>query len=233
MTANLLVRAVIAVTLAVLVGPSNIWAGNASKEIPMKGTFRDLTTDGIRSDGHSPSSTYSNGTDSVRAVLVPAGNFVLDTRNSPSRNFILDFGSGSDCTTALGKQHQVVEVEFFSTAQLIDNNGNLVDGRLLGMPVRATYRSDAQVFFAIGDTQYFVRFDPSNDGGHNSAYVLITRKSDTSWVIQTGVSQTSSASSTASLLSQPLNGKPVITWVADCSMPFELDVACQKIGCAP
>ncbi len=82
------------------------------------------------------------------------------------------------------------------------------------------------MFFAIGDTQYFVRFDPNNDYGGASAYVLITRTSNTSWVIQSGVD------STASLLSQPLKGNPVITWVADCSMPFELDVACQKSGCA-
>ena len=224
MTANLLLRAALAATLAVLVTSSNLWAAKGTGlpgEIPVNATFADAvaSSGGIRSDGQG---IYFNGADSVRAVLTSIRNFVLDTRNSPPRFFVLDFGSTA-CATTL---ERVVDVDFFSTSQLIDNSGNLVNGRLLGMPLGATFRSTAQVFFAIRDTQYFLRFDPTNDFGGSSAYVLITRTDATHWVIQTD------ADSTASLLRQPLTGKPVITWVADCSMPFELAVACQKEGCA-
>ena len=222
MTANFLLRAALAVTLAVLVTSSNLWAAKGTGlpgEIPMDATFVNLGS-GIEPDAGG---TYVNGTDSVRAVLVSIRNFVLDTRNSQPRFFVLDFGQTSACVAKLGQQ--LVPVDFFSTSQLIDDSGNLVNGALLGMPPGATYRSAAQVFFAIGDTQYFLRFDPNNDFGGSSAYVWITRTA-TNWVIQTG------ADSRASLLSQPLKGKPVVTWVADCSMPFELAVACQKSGCA-
>lgn len=217
MRQGLLCRVVVVVALALLMGSGDFAAAMKSNEIPMNATFRDDTSDGLRSD---TGKSYVNGTEGVRAVLVDVGNFVLDTRES-LRSIVLDFG-GTPC---LGEK--TVLTRFFSTARLIDNKGNLVEGRLLGMPLGATYKSAAQAFFTIGDTQYFLRFDPNNDYDGFSEYVFITRTDDVSWVIAT------TTTGTASLLKQPLRGNPTITFVADCQMPFRLDIACQKAGCAP
>ena len=164
----------VAVTLVLLLGSTALSAKQEGKgknkylpnEIPMTATFLDRVdpSDGITSDDGRP---YVDGMDRVRAVLVGARNFVLDTRNSLSRSFLVDLAG---CVAAAGQtipdeiiQGNPFEVNFFSTARLIDDAGNLVEDRLLGMAVGDKFRSDAQVFFATGDTQYFVRFDQYSD----------------------------------------------------------------------
>ncbi len=54
----------------------------------MTADFTDDPSDGIKSDG-AVYAVYEDGVDGVRAVLVGARNFVLDTRNS-SRSFRVD-----------------------------------------------------------------------------------------------------------------------------------------------
>jgi hypothetical protein len=211
----------VAVTLALLVGSTALWAqgkGNKGKlpdEIPMTATFTDDASDGITSD--VVDKPYVDGKNGVRAVLVGARNFVLDTRNSP-RSFHVNFAD--DCADELDGP-----VNFFSTSRLIDGDGNLVEDRLLGMAVDDSFRSDAQAFFVFDDTQYFVRFDPDYDkGGASSDHVQITRLSPVEWNIDAGY--TVDGSDTASLLSWPIKGRPKTTFVADCEMPFELMVEC-------
>lgn len=222
----------VAVTLALLVGSTALWAKQEGKgknkylpnEIPMTADFTDDMNDGIKSDGKiDPDPGYDDGVEGVRAVLVGARNFVLDTRNSPSRSFRVDLAG---CWAAENQEiptellDEPIVVNFFSTARLIDNNGDLVEDRLLGMAVddKTFLRSDAQVFFAIGDTQYFVRFDPDSDKGGDSEHVHITRLLADVWAI--------GSEGMASLLSQPLKGRPKTTLVANCMMPFELIVGC-------
>lgn len=220
MNKHRLLAVAIAITLGVVWVSSDLWAAkkpNSPGEIPMTATFRDLEGDGIESD---KGGDYVNGVDGVRAVLVSIRNFVLDTRNSP-RFFSLDF-TGTACVQAVGLS--VVAADFFSTGRLIDDGGNLVDGRLLGMPVGAMFSSVAQANFAVGDTGYFLRFDPA-DGGE---YVQVTRGPEAhQWVIEAGPRVA------AALLSHSLTGRPVTTHVATCEMPFRLDVVCQKAGDCP
>ncbi len=153
----------VAVTLALLLGSTALSAkqegkgkkGRLPNEIPMTANFRDDPSDRIKSDREIDADpvVYDDGVERVRAVLVGARNFVLDTRNSLSRSFLVEL-AGCD-----PEMVAPIEVNFFSTARLIDDAGNLVEDRLLGMAVGDTFGSDAQVFFAISDTQYFVRFD--------------------------------------------------------------------------
>ncbi len=224
----------VAVTLALLLGSTALSAKQQGKgknkylpnEIPMTADFRDDTNDGIKSDG---AVYYEDGVEGVRAVLVGARNFVLDTRNSLSRSFLVDLTSfpvdPTLCMVAAGQTippellGAPIEVNFFSTARLIDDDGNLVEDRLLGMAVGDTFDSDAQMFFAIGDTQYFVRFD------QYSNHVQITRELADVWRIESG--------GMASLLSQPLKGRPTTTLVANCMMPFKLTVGCMTSGDCP
>ncbi len=202
--------------------------GGLPNEIPMTAEFRDdLPSDGITSDDGEP---YVDGMDGVRAVLVGTRNFVLDTRNS-LRSFRVDL-AGADCAAA---EDQVIPpellvepivVNFFSTSRLIDDDGDLVEDRLLGMAVGDAFRSDAQVFFAFDDTQYFVRFDPDSDKGGDSDHVQITRPLPDEWDIESGYLDDEIFRDIASLLSQPIRGRPKTTLVADCMMPFELMVVC-------
>ncbi len=218
----------VAVTLALLLGSTALSAkqegkgkkGRLPNEIPMTANFRDDPSDRIKSDreiGADPV-VYDDGVERVRAVLVGARNFVLDTRNSP-RSFHVELAVElADCDSEIPTELLApIEVNFFSTAGLIDDDGNLVEDRLLGMAMGDTFDSDAQMFFAISDTQYFVRFD------QYSHHVQITRQSTDVWRIE--------SVGRPSLLSQPLKGRPTTTLVADCKMPFELTVGC--IGDCP
>ncbi len=222
----------VAVTLALLLGSTALSAkqegkgkkGRLPNEIPMTADFTDDTSDAITSDDGEP---YVDGMDRVRAVLVGARNFVLDTRNSP-RSFHVELAVElADCDSEIPPELLgPIVVNFFSTARLIDDAGNLVEDRLLGMAVGEAFRSDAQVFFVIGDTQYFVRFDPDSDKGGDSDHVQITRLSADVWAIESGYLDAEIFRDTASLLSQPIRGRPKTTLVADCMMPFELMVVC-------
>ncbi len=213
----------VAVTLALLLGSTALSAkqegkgkkGRLPNEIPMTADFTDDPSDRITSDRGG---SYVDGMDRVRAVLVGARNFVLDTRNSP-RSFHVELAVElADCDSEIPTELLApIEVNFFSTAGLIDDAENLVEDRLLGMDVGDTFDSDAQVFFAISDTQYFVRFD------QYSNHVQITRQSTDVWHIE--------SVGRASLLSQPLKGRPTTTLVANCMMPFELTVGCVTEGC--
>jgi len=216
MTKHRLLTVMIAITLGVLWVSSDLGAAKKpgpTGEIPMTATFGDTEADGLTSDGNGD---YVNGVGGVRAVLVSAGNFVLDTRDS-MRSFGLHFPSA--CATEVGGGD--VTVEFFSTAQLN------AEGGLLGMTLNLPRSSDASVFFSLEGSQYFVRFDPDGDFGGSSVAVQITRTASDRWEI------VPEPSATASLLKQPLRGKPVITWVADCAIPFTLTITCNNSSDCP
>ncbi len=224
----------VAVTLVLLLGSTALSAkqegkgkkGRLPNEIPMTANFRDDPSDRIKSDREIDADpvVYDDGVERVRAVLVGARNFVLDTRNS-SRSFRVEL-AGCEPEIPAELLVEPIVVNFFSTSRLIDDDGDLVEDRLLGMAVGDAVRSDAQVFFAFDDTQYFVRFDPDSDKGGDSDHVQITRPLPDEWDIESGYLDDEIFRDIASLLSQPIRGRPKTTLVADCMMPFELTVVC-------
>jgi hypothetical protein len=184
-----------------------LWgAGKPSgpSETPMIAQFRDQLNppDRITSDTLGP---YTNGVDSVRAVIDQSGDFDLGTSFGPGaevRKLSFDFSQALE--GAVPPFQQGVEAAFLSTNA----------GGLLTMTVGASKASELQVSFTYGGNNWFVRFSPSYDSGTNN--VTITHPTASTWVIDTN------SAAVAALVSLPIKGKPVFSNHGRFVMPLSI-----------
>jgi hypothetical protein len=184
-----------------------LWgAGKPSgpSETPMIVQFRDLLNplDRITSDGSGP---YSNGVDSVRAVVDQRGDIDLGTsfgQGAEVRKLSFDFSQAIE--GAVAPFQKGLEAAFLSTNA----------GGLLTMTVGDSKASELQVRFTYGGNNWFVRFMPSYDIGTNN--VTITHPTGSTWVIDTN------SAAIAQLVSMPIKGKAVLSNHGRFVMPLSI-----------
>jgi hypothetical protein len=183
----------------------------AVKEIPVAVTFMDGIGYAIQSDNHT---SYANGQQGVRAVLVSAGNLALDTdysRSSIVRKVSLDF-SVCAVVSPIPCDPPVVDkvVAFVSTS-------SCTSWALRDMPKGETQSCNLNVNFPAEGLGWFIRF--GEYAGTTPA--TVDRLADGSWTIDVH------ADGVARLQSYPTNGRMVLTDKGDFVMPVQLTVTLQ------
>jgi hypothetical protein len=191
---------------AVLAGPVTLQGAKpVANEVRLNVSFRDLASDGVKSDASTP---YQDGSDNVRAVLVGNdwGNFVFDTNDDAAvdggRRLVLNFPSGP------------ISVDVFIGTIGVTGNAS-TDGNVRTLvETSGPLPRRLNMSWVAGNLLYSLRWNGIN-GASTSSFKCVASPSGTcvQWTASGG---------DAGLYSIPTKGRATETYVGTFSMPFEM-----------